>query len=116
MNGFQTAAVAYGATIALGTVAWARIARNLRRPSEAERVAAADMRVGFLVWDFTTEQWMRLTPGTQPGPGQMTARQIEEADPLELLYLARAYDPYPDTGEARLQAAIDNDQTDQGDQ
>ncbi len=110
MNGFQTAAVAYGATIAVGTVAWARIARNLRRPSEAERIAAADMRVGFLVWDFTAETWIRLTPGIEPGPGQMTARQIEEADPLELLYLARAYDPHLDAGEARLQAAIDDEQ------
>lgn len=70
-----------------------------RRPSEAERTTAARVRVGFTVWDFDAEEWVELPPGVEPGPAQMTARDIAKADELELLYLSRAYD--------RASAAID---------
>lgn len=47
--------------------------------------------IGVAVWDSAAEKWVTLAPGAEPGPGQMTAREVEEADQLELLYLAPAY-------------------------
>lgn len=55
------------------------------------------------VWDFEAEEWIELPPGVQPGSRQMTAWDLAEADELELLYLARAYD--------RAAAAIDEGMT-----
>jgi hypothetical protein len=82
-----------------------------RRPSEAQRVVAARRRVGLTVWDFAAEKWIDLPPGVKPGEGQMTARDVAEADELELLYLAPAYDP----GFDRLRQAI-RDEQQNGDQ
>jgi hypothetical protein len=82
-----------------------------RRPSQAQRVAAARRRVGLTVWDFAAEKWIDLPPGVPAGPGQMTARDVAEADPLELLYLAPAYDP----GLDRLWQAVRGEQ-ENGDQ
>ncbi|WP_319052636.1 hypothetical protein [Streptomyces europaeiscabiei] len=88
----------------LAAVLFSRHAR--RRPSEAQRAAVARRRVGLTVWDFAAEEWIELAPGVQPGGGQMTARDIDAADPLELLYLSNAYDP----GIDRLRQAIRDEQ------
>lgn len=82
--------------------------RRTRRPSET-LLAAAGRPVGR-VWDFSTEKWVDLPSGTKPGPGQMTSRQIEKTDPLELLYLAPAYDAELAAGCDRLRAAIRDEQ------
>lgn len=63
-----------------------------------------------MAWDFATEKWVRLPSGAAPGPGQMTAGQIAEADPLELLYLAPAFDAELDAGCARMWDAIRDEQ------
>ena len=88
--------LAYVTVLLLAGVALVRLCR---RPSEAERVDAARKRVGLRVWDMAAEEWVALPPGVGPGPGQLTAREVTDADPLELLYLAPAYD--------RSSAAID---------
>ncbi|WP_119581519.1 hypothetical protein [Streptomyces europaeiscabiei] len=93
----------------LAAVLFSRHAR--RRPSETQRVAAARRRVGLTVWDFAAEKWIELAPGVQPGERQMTARDIDAADQLELLYLSNAYDP----GIDRLRQAI-RDEQQNGDQ
>lgn len=73
--------------------AYFHIEKAKRRPSERARIiAAARARTGLTVWDTTTHRWVHLPPGVQPGPGQMTNRDIEEADQLELLWLSPAYD------------------------
>lgn len=91
-------------------VVFRRLHRS-RRPSEAQRVAAARRRVGLTVWDFAAEKWIDLPPGVKPGPRQMTARDVDAADPLELLWLSNAYDP----GIDRLRQAI-RDEQQKGDQ
>lgn len=62
------------------------------------------------VWDAAAEQWVNLPPGIAPSPGQMTAQEIAEADPLELLWLAPEYDPELDAGCDRLRQAIRDEQ------
>lgn len=93
-----------------GFVAVRAYATRRRRPPLAERVAAADRRVGLSVWDSPAQKWVHLPPGTEPGPGQLTSRALEEAGQLELLYAAPAYGEDPDTGCDRLRAAIDDQQ------
>lgn len=91
-----------GCWLGLGILAAAAFSRyKRRRPSEA----------CVAVWDFAAEKWIDLPPGVKPGPGQMTARDVAEADPLELLYLSNAYDP----GIDRLRQAI-RDEQQNGDQ
>lgn len=110
MNAETAINAAIVAFLATATVVLYRLCRT-QRPSEAQRVAAARLRVGLTVWDFAAEKWIDLAPGGRPGPGQMTARDVAEADPLELLYLAPAYDP----GIDRLRQAI-RDEQQNGDQ
>jgi hypothetical protein len=82
------------------------LARARRKPSERARIiAAAHARTGLTVWDTTTHRWVHLPPGVQPGPGQMTNRDIEEADQLELLWLSPAYD----AGRERLKKRINSE-------
>lgn len=63
------------------------------------------------VWDAAAEKWVDIPPGAVPGPGQMTVREITEADPLELLYRAPAYDAALDAGCDRLWDAVRDEQT-----
>lgn len=63
------------------------------------------------VWDADAGKWVNLPPGIAPGPGQMTSRDIAEADPLELLWAAPAYDAALDAGCDRLRQAIRDEQT-----
>lgn len=44
------------------------------------------------VWDFDTEEWVDPPADGEPGPQQMTGRQIADADDLELLWLSRPYE------------------------
>lgn len=101
--------IGYAAVIGGLGVALIRISCR-PRPTAAQRVAAARVRVGFTVWDFDAEEWVELSPGVEPGPGQMTARDIAKADELELLYLSRAYDPAWDAGRERLWDAVRDQQ------
>jgi len=73
--------------------------RRTRRPARGQCAGAK-------VWDTTAEAWVPLAPGAVPGPGQMTEREIDEADALELLYLAPAYDAELAAGCDRLLQAI----------
>jgi hypothetical protein len=88
----------YATVIGAFGIALIRISTR-RRPSEAERAAAASKRVGLRVWDLATEKWVDLPYGVKPAPGQVTSREITNGDPLELLYRSPAYD--------RAAAAID---------
>ena len=67
------------------------------------------------VWDFEEEEWIDPPVDSEPGPKQMTGRQIADADGLDLLYLSRAYDPATDpqwaAGRARLLDAIRDERT-----
>lgn len=66
---------------------------------------------GVTVWDSATDRWVRLAPGAQPGPGQLTARQIAELDQLELAWLAPAYDRFDlGAGLKRLRDAVRDEQ------
>lgn len=82
--------------------AFLRLCRTRRRPV-------------VTVWDFTAHTWTTLPPGTQPGPNQMTARDIATADPLELLWLTPAYDRDLAAGCDRLRQAV-RDEQQNGDQ
>ncbi|WP_405960759.1 hypothetical protein OG235_27730 [Streptomyces sp. NBC_00024] len=110
MNAESVIEGAIVAVVVTAVVVFYRL-HHTRRPSEAQRVAAARRRVGLTVWDFAAEKWIELAPGVKPGDRQMTARDIDEADPLELLYLSNAYDP----GIARLRQAIRDEQHGTGD-
>jgi hypothetical protein len=44
------------------------------------------------VWDNTNGEWVHVPPGAQPGSGQLTVDEVTEADPLELLLEAPAYE------------------------
>jgi len=44
------------------------------------------------VWDNTAGEWVHVPSGTQPGAGQLTVDEVADADPLELLLEAPAYD------------------------
>lgn len=106
MSGETVANLAYAGFIAAlgGALIW--LCRE-PKPTEAERG-------GLTVWDFTAEAWVDLPAGASPGPGQMTCREIDEADQLELLWLAPAYgdegDLDVDTGLRRLRAAMGDEQ------
>lgn len=71
------------------------------------------------VWDFEEEEWVDPPVDSEPGPKQMTGRQIADADGLDLLYLSRAYDPATDpqwaARRARLLDAV-RDERQKGDQ
>lgn len=91
--------------IAFAVTAW--LLTRDEKPTEEERA-------GLTVWDSAAEKWIRLAPGAERGPGQMTSREVEDADQLELLWLAPAFDPETAAGWSRLQQAIDDDHTNQG--
>ncbi|MDX3587314.1 hypothetical protein [Streptomyces europaeiscabiei] len=110
MNAETVINAAFAAVAVTAVVVFFRLSRS-RWPSEALRVTAARRRVGLTVWDFAAEEWIELAPGVQPGERQMTARDIDAADQLELLYLSNAYDP----GIDRLRQAI-RDEQQNGDQ
>jgi hypothetical protein len=74
------------------------------------RRPAREQCAGARVWDTVAEAWVPLAPGAVPGPGQMTEREIAEADALELLYLAPAYDAELEAGFDRLRQAIRDEQ------
>lgn len=65
---------------------------------------------GTRVWDTAAERWVYLPPGVAPGPGQMTGREVDEADALGLLYLAPAYDAELEAGCDRLLRALRDEQ------
>lgn len=90
--------------LSLAGVLW-RLTRSLARDTEQ----GENERAGMAVWDSAAEKWIRLAPGVEPGPGQMTGREVEDADQLELLWLVPAFDPELAAGRARLQQAIDDD-------
>lgn len=81
------------------------------RPASPDQAAAALGWAGTRVWDHAAEAWILLPPGIEPGPGQMTERQLEAADRLELLWLAPAYnaDSFAE-GRARLLDAMRDEQ------
>ncbi|MDX3637771.1 hypothetical protein PV728_47880 [Streptomyces europaeiscabiei] len=108
MNAETVINIALAAVAVTAAVVFFRLSRS-RWPSE--RVSAARRRVGLTVWDFAAEEWIELAPGVQPGERQMTARDIDAADQLELLYLSNAYDP----GLDRLRQAIRDEQHGTGD-
>ena len=110
MNTETVINIAFAAFAVAAAVVFCRLSRS-RWPSEAWRVTAVRKRVGLTVWDFAAEAWIDLPAGVQPGEGQMTARDLAEADPLELLYLSNAYDP----GIDRLRQAIRDEQHGTGD-
>jgi hypothetical protein len=99
---------AFGAVAVTAAVVFVRLSRS-RWP--AERVSFTRRRVGLTVWDFAAEKWIDLAPGVRPGDRQMTARDIDAADQLELLYLSNAYD----AGIDRLRQAIRDEQRGTGD-
>jgi hypothetical protein len=76
------------------------------RPTRAQR-AAARQQLGASVWDAATDKWVRLEAGARPGPGQLTARQLDELDQLEVAWLAPAYDA---AGVRRLRDAVRDEQ------
>jgi hypothetical protein len=87
---------------------------QLRRAAAEESTRqrlVREARACTRVWDAAAERWVDLPPGSVPGPGQMTAREITDADPLELLWLAPAYDAALDAGCDRLRQAIRDEQT-----
>jgi len=38
-----------------------------------------------LVWDTATRQWVRIPAGAARGPGQLTIREVADADALEIV-------------------------------
>lgn len=94
----MSTSMAGGLTFAIILFALGVLAIGLCRVSGR---ASRDEELGELtVWDFTAERWVHLPPGAEPGPGQMTRRQIERTPGMELSYRAPGY------GEKEL-AALD---------
>jgi hypothetical protein len=86
---------------------------QLRRAAASESTRERlirEARACTRVWDADAEQWVDIPPGAVPGPGQMTSRDLAEADQLELLYRAPAYDAALDAGCDRLRQAIRDEQ------
>jgi hypothetical protein len=85
----SASAIAINVAVAVLLVFAALLTLGLCRA--AGRPTPAKETRGLRVWDFDAEAWVDLPAGARPGPGQMTSRQIEDADDLELLWLSRPY-------------------------
>lgn len=110
MNAATVINLAFAAFLILAAVVLFRLCRT-PRATKQQRAAEARKRVGLTVWDFAAEAWVELPVGAEPGAGQMTRRQIDEADQLELLWLAPSYSgPDLEIGHQRMRAALRDDQ------